>query len=263
MPTILGEIKRYFRDRTWSVRVPRDLQDLALTVDRAVSELDLELHRRPTVARDRGQGRRRRGGRPRGARSLRRLPGHLAADAVGHGRGWRRHPGRRHRHRGARLRRSPRTAPPSSTADAGHHPARARGPAPALRRGPHAGRDRRAGRRLADAGLADHPPGGLAPARLRRGRTTTKASPREARACSAVSASPRYGPGFGRGLPPGNASRRIVRCTDAELLAGTGRCCRAARSARRSPSRAARSRRSGCSACRGRGGARPGSRGCR
>jgi RNA polymerase sigma-B factor len=49
VPTILGEIKRYFRDRTWSVRVPRDLQDLALKVDRAVSELGLELHRKPTV----------------------------------------------------------------------------------------------------------------------------------------------------------------------------------------------------------------------
>ena len=49
VPTIVGEIKRYFRDRTWSVRVPRDLQDLALTVDRAVSELDLELHRKPVV----------------------------------------------------------------------------------------------------------------------------------------------------------------------------------------------------------------------
>jgi RNA polymerase sigma-B factor len=49
VPTILGEIKRYFRDRTWSVRVPRDLQDLALKVDRAVSELDLALQRRPTI----------------------------------------------------------------------------------------------------------------------------------------------------------------------------------------------------------------------
>jgi RNA polymerase sigma-B factor len=49
VPTILGEIKRYFRDRTWSVRVPRDLQELALKVDRAVSELALDLHRQPTV----------------------------------------------------------------------------------------------------------------------------------------------------------------------------------------------------------------------
>lgn len=50
VPTILGEIKRYFRDRTWSVRVPRDLQELALKVDRAVSELARDLHRQPTVA---------------------------------------------------------------------------------------------------------------------------------------------------------------------------------------------------------------------
>ena len=49
VPTILGEIKRYFRDRTWSVRVPRDLQELALRVDRAVSDLSLDLHRQPTV----------------------------------------------------------------------------------------------------------------------------------------------------------------------------------------------------------------------
>ena len=49
VPTILGEIKRYFRDRTWSVRVPRDLQELALKVDRAVGDLSLDLHRQPTV----------------------------------------------------------------------------------------------------------------------------------------------------------------------------------------------------------------------
>jgi RNA polymerase sigma-B factor len=49
VPTILGEIKRYFRDRTWSVRVPRDLQELALRVDRAVADLSLE-QRQPTVA---------------------------------------------------------------------------------------------------------------------------------------------------------------------------------------------------------------------
>jgi RNA polymerase sigma-B factor len=50
VPTILGEIKRYFRDRTWSVRVPRDLQDLALKVDRAAADLRVRLHREPTVA---------------------------------------------------------------------------------------------------------------------------------------------------------------------------------------------------------------------
>jgi len=49
VPTILGEIKRYFRDRTWSVRVPRDLQDLALKVDRAVGDLTGRLNREPTV----------------------------------------------------------------------------------------------------------------------------------------------------------------------------------------------------------------------
>jgi RNA polymerase sigma-B factor len=49
VPTILGELKRHFRDRTWSVRVPRDLQELVLRVDRAVSELGRELHRAPKV----------------------------------------------------------------------------------------------------------------------------------------------------------------------------------------------------------------------
>jgi RNA polymerase sigma-B factor len=50
VPTILGEVKRHFRDRTWSVRVPRDLQELALRVDRAAAELSLEKRRAPTVA---------------------------------------------------------------------------------------------------------------------------------------------------------------------------------------------------------------------
>jgi RNA polymerase sigma-B factor len=49
VPTILGEIKRYFRDRTWSVRVPRDLQELALRVDRIVEELSSELRRSPSI----------------------------------------------------------------------------------------------------------------------------------------------------------------------------------------------------------------------
>ncbi|HEY1540560.1 MAG TPA: SigB/SigF/SigG family RNA polymerase sigma factor [Solirubrobacteraceae bacterium] len=50
VPTILGEIKRHFRDRTWAVRVPRDLQELTLRVDKAVGELSEHLHRQPSVA---------------------------------------------------------------------------------------------------------------------------------------------------------------------------------------------------------------------
>src|SRR5512133_1012595 len=50
VPTMLGEIKRYLRDRTWSVRVPRGLQELALRVDKKVAELSGDLHRQPTVA---------------------------------------------------------------------------------------------------------------------------------------------------------------------------------------------------------------------
>jgi RNA polymerase sigma-B factor len=49
VPTILGEIKRHFRDRTWSVRVPRDLQELALKAERAVSDLTRELRRQPSI----------------------------------------------------------------------------------------------------------------------------------------------------------------------------------------------------------------------
>jgi RNA polymerase sigma-B factor len=38
VPTILGELRRHFRDRTWAVHVPRDLQELALKVEKAVGE---------------------------------------------------------------------------------------------------------------------------------------------------------------------------------------------------------------------------------
>jgi RNA polymerase sigma-B factor len=50
VPTILGEIKRHFRDRTWAVRVPRDLQELTLKVDKAVGKLSEDLRRQPSVA---------------------------------------------------------------------------------------------------------------------------------------------------------------------------------------------------------------------
>jgi RNA polymerase sigma-B factor len=50
VPTILGELKRHFRDRTWSVRVPRDLQELALRVDQAFTRLSTGRRRAPTVS---------------------------------------------------------------------------------------------------------------------------------------------------------------------------------------------------------------------
>ena len=49
VPTILGELKRHFRDRTWSVRVPRDLQELALRVDQTVTRLSLGQRRSPSI----------------------------------------------------------------------------------------------------------------------------------------------------------------------------------------------------------------------
>jgi RNA polymerase sigma-B factor len=49
VPTILGELKRHFRDRTWSVRVPRDLQELALRVDQTVTRLSIGRRRSPSV----------------------------------------------------------------------------------------------------------------------------------------------------------------------------------------------------------------------
>jgi RNA polymerase sigma-B factor len=50
IPTIVGELKRHFRDKGWSVRVPRRLQELKLEIAKAVSELTQQLQRSPTVA---------------------------------------------------------------------------------------------------------------------------------------------------------------------------------------------------------------------
>jgi RNA polymerase sigma-B factor len=48
-PTILGELKRHFRDRVWTVRVPRGLHDRMAEVDKATSELTVTLQRSPSV----------------------------------------------------------------------------------------------------------------------------------------------------------------------------------------------------------------------
>ena len=50
VPTILGELKRHFRDRGWSVRVPRDLQELAVRLEPVGEELARELGRQATPA---------------------------------------------------------------------------------------------------------------------------------------------------------------------------------------------------------------------
>ncbi|MFE2376588.1 SigB/SigF/SigG family RNA polymerase sigma factor [Streptomyces sp. NPDC059398] len=49
IPYILGEIKRYFRDATWAVHVPRRLQELRVDLAKASEQLAAVLDRRPTV----------------------------------------------------------------------------------------------------------------------------------------------------------------------------------------------------------------------
>ncbi len=49
-PTILGEIKRHFRDKGWAIRVPRRLQELRMSIGRASADLSQELGRSPTTA---------------------------------------------------------------------------------------------------------------------------------------------------------------------------------------------------------------------
>jgi RNA polymerase sigma-B factor len=49
-PTILGELRRHFRDRVWEVHLPRGLQERAMAVARAAGELGEELGRTPTVS---------------------------------------------------------------------------------------------------------------------------------------------------------------------------------------------------------------------
>ncbi len=49
-PTVLGEIKRYFRDKGWAVKVPRALQDLNIRLNKVIEQLTVELNRSPTIS---------------------------------------------------------------------------------------------------------------------------------------------------------------------------------------------------------------------
>jgi RNA polymerase sigma-B factor len=48
-PNIIGEIKRHFRDKGWSVRVPRGLQELNVQLSRLIEQLTVQLGRSPTI----------------------------------------------------------------------------------------------------------------------------------------------------------------------------------------------------------------------
>jgi RNA polymerase sigma-B factor len=50
LPTMLGELKRHFRDRAWTVRVSRGLQEMHLRIVRAMPELSQSLQRTPTTS---------------------------------------------------------------------------------------------------------------------------------------------------------------------------------------------------------------------
>ncbi len=49
-PTIVGEIRRHFRDRSWAIKVPRRLQETLQRVVRAQDQLQARLGRQPTIA---------------------------------------------------------------------------------------------------------------------------------------------------------------------------------------------------------------------
>jgi RNA polymerase sigma-B factor len=50
VPTMLGELKRYFRDNGWAVHVPRGMQERVMQVDNCVRELSRKIGRSPSVA---------------------------------------------------------------------------------------------------------------------------------------------------------------------------------------------------------------------
>jgi RNA polymerase sigma-B factor len=50
IPTIIGEIRRYFRDKTWALHVPRPIKELSVRLNRVVEDLTAQIGRPPTVS---------------------------------------------------------------------------------------------------------------------------------------------------------------------------------------------------------------------
>ena len=156
-PTILGELRRHFRDRVWTLRVPRGLQERIRGVEDAITKLGSELERSPTVAEvaesmDAGEDEVLEAMEAGDARRTVSLDQPAVGDDSGDS-----SIVDRVGQRGPRL-RAGRGARRDLRRGAGALRPRARGPAAALRRGPHPVEDRRPGRLLADARLADPAP---------------------------------------------------------------------------------------------------------
>ena len=103
-PNIIGEIKRHFRDKGWSVRVPRGLQELNVKLSKLIEEQTVELGRSPTIPELAKAAGRRGGARRRGARERARVQRGLAVDRWRTGRGGGARPAGVARSRGAGIR---------------------------------------------------------------------------------------------------------------------------------------------------------------
>src|SRR4051812_28509212 len=146
VPTIAGELKRYFRDKSWAVRVPRALQELTQRVDHTTNHLVDELARTPTVAEVAGAL----GITPEQVLEAREAATAYRAESLDRrcGEDEDAAPGRRHaRRRRARLPASRASRHPRNH-DVDPERSRARDSQTAVRRGPHTVRDRSPDRRL-------------------------------------------------------------------------------------------------------------------